>query len=474
MRDPLRELEHLGNLAAADPAKRFGKLYRLVSHRELLRHAGERVRQNTGGRTAGIDGQTRRQIDEGLCARLAEELAHNQYHPQAVRRAYIPKGKTGRRALGIPTIRDRIVQAVVAQILEAIYEPIFRNCSYGFRPQRNTIQALRHVAQAYQAGATWVIEGDLVKCFDSIPHGVILNSLRKRIKDERFIELVRKMLTAGVMAEGNLLPTYSGTPQGGLASPILSNVALHEFDCWLEEHWQANPPPLTAKQQHARANREYARHKRNLVRWRAQLHGRIPMGRQTLEGLRAKIMHALAARKRVPSVTPRRILSYCRYADDYVGVLCQHTKAEAQHLKAAMAQWLEEHLGLTQHPEKTCLTHWDDRFRFLGDDLRGPTQPERDALAAPEHPTREGARRQGGDETLVWVHADPRTRPVHEHQCAPARVDKLLPLGQQRHEPLPVSDRSGVLAHRPLPGAQTSLFHQAIDAHPLQGGPHQW
>jgi RNA-directed DNA polymerase len=166
MRDPLRELEHLGNLAAADPAKRFGKLYRLVSHRELLRHAGECVRQNTGGRTAGIDGQTRRQIDEGLLARLAEELAHNQYQPQAVRRAYIPKGKTGRRALGIPTIRDRIVPAVVAQILEAIYEPIFRNCSYGFRPQRNTIQALRHVAQAYQAGATWVIEGDLVKCFD--------------------------------------------------------------------------------------------------------------------------------------------------------------------------------------------------------------------------------------------------------------------------------------------------------------------
>jgi group II intron reverse transcriptase/maturase len=316
MRDPLRELEHLGNLAAADPAKRFSKLYRLVSHRELLRHAGERVRQNTGGRTAGIDGQTRRHINDGMFIQLAEELAHNRYQPQAVRRAYIPKGNTGRRALGIPAIRDRIVQAAVAQVLEALYEPSFRNCSYGFRPQRNTIQALRHVAQAYQAGATWVIEGDLVKCFDSIPHGVILNGLRRRIKDERFIDLVRKMLTAGVMEEGNLLPTYSGTPQGGLASPILSNVVLHEFDCWMEDYWQANPPPLTATQQHARANREYARHKRNLVRWRAQLHGRLSMGRQTPEGLRAKIKHALAARKHLPSVTPRRILSYCRYADD--------------------------------------------------------------------------------------------------------------------------------------------------------------
>jgi hypothetical protein len=104
MRDPLRELEHLGNLAAADPVKRFGTLYRLVCHRELLRHAGERVRQNTGGRTAGIDGQTRRHIDDGVLDRLAEELAHHRYHPQAVRRAYIPKGKTGRRALGMPTV----------------------------------------------------------------------------------------------------------------------------------------------------------------------------------------------------------------------------------------------------------------------------------------------------------------------------------------------------------------------------------
>jgi group II intron reverse transcriptase/maturase len=375
MCDPLRELEHLGNLAATAPVKRFGKLYRLVCHRGLLRHAGERVRHNTGGRTAGIDGQTRRHIDDAMLDRLAEELAHNQYHPQAVRRVYIPKGNTGRRALGIPAIRDRIVQAAVAQVLEARDEPRFRDCSYGFRPRRNTIQALRHVAQAYRAGATWVIEGDLVKCVDAIPHGVILNCLRKRIKDERCIALVCKMLKAGVMEEGHTLPTYSGTPQGGLASPILSNIVLHELDSWLEDHWQANPPSLTAQQQHARTHPEYARHKRHLVRWRAQLHGRMPMGRQTLEGLRATSKHALAARKRVPSVTPRRLISSCRYADDYVVVLCQHTKAEAQHLKTAMAQWLQEHLGLTQHPEKTRLTHWDDRFRCLGYDLRGQRNP---------------------------------------------------------------------------------------------------
>ncbi len=344
-----------------------------MSNIGLLAVAADRVGTNTGGRTAGIDGQTRKHIDLELLSKLAGELTANRYRPKPVRRVYIPKGPTGkdRRALGIPTIRDRIVQAAAARVLEALYEPSFCKSSFGFRPERSTIHALRHVAQAYQAGATWTIEGDLVKCFDSIPHGVILTCLRKRIKDERFLALIASMLRAGVIEDGSFERTYSGTPQGGLASPILSNIVLHEFDCWMEDHWHANPPPLTAQQQQARVPTEYARHKRNLVRWRAQLTGRIPLGRQTPEGLRDKIQVALAARKRLPSVHPRHLISYSRYADDYVVVLCQHSKAEAQALKTAMATWLEQNLGLSQHPQKTRITHWDTRLRFLGYDVRG-------------------------------------------------------------------------------------------------------
>jgi group II intron reverse transcriptase/maturase len=371
MGDPQRELEHLRKLAAADPTKRFGKLLKIVRQETFLTLAWKRVRTNKGSRTPGVDGQSRDDIDTQTIHDLAQELAENRYQPQPVRRVYIPRGKTQRRGLGIPTLRDRIVQTAVALVLEAIYEPHFRNCSYGFRPGRSTAHALRHVAWAYRAGATWVVEGDLVQCFDSLPHGVILNCLRQRIKDERFIDLIRRMLQAGVMAGFRQERTYSGTPQGGPASPILANVVLHEFDCWMEDYWQANPLPLTSKQKQARANPEYARLGSNLRRWRAQLKGRIPMGRQTKEGLRAKIKEATAARKRIPCYRPRKVIYFCRYADDYVAVLCNYSKAEAQDLKQAMAEWLRVNLGLVQHPDKTRITHWSERFRFLGYDLRG-------------------------------------------------------------------------------------------------------
>ena len=219
MRDPQQELEHLRALATADPTKRFSKLLKIVRQEVFLAQAWERVRANVGSRTPGVDGITKRNVAPDLIHRLAQDLKTHQYVPQPVRRVYIPKGRKGRRGLGIPALRDRVVQAAVAQVLEAIYEPIFRECSYGFRPGRSTIHVLRHIARAYRTGATWVIEGDLVKCFDSIPHAVILTCLRKRIKDEPFIDLIRQMLQAGVMEDGQKTATYSGTPQGGLCSP---------------------------------------------------------------------------------------------------------------------------------------------------------------------------------------------------------------------------------------------------------------
>lgn len=369
-----KELEHLRKLATSEPNKRFGKLYRIVCQENFLEMKWNRVKENKGSKTPGVDAQTKEDIDAKTISKLSQELKGGCYRPLPVRRAYIPKGKNQRRGLGIPAIRDRIVQAAAASILEAIYEPTFCECSYGFRPQRSTIHALRHMARAYRTGATYIIEGDLVKCFDSLPHSIILNCLRKRIKDEQFIELIRRMLKAGVMEDREYKPTYSGTPQGGLVSPILMNIVLHEFDRWMKERWKANSP-VTKKQQYAYANPEYDRIKRNLVRWRAQLNGRIPMGQQSREGLKLKIRQAIEERKRVPCQLPRRAIYYCRYADDYATVLCHHSKAEAQCIKEEMAKWLRENLGLTQHPEKTRITHWREQFRFLGYDVKGQRNP---------------------------------------------------------------------------------------------------
>lgn len=371
MRDPIRELEHLNKLAVASPMKRFEKLLKIVRQETFLTMAWSQICANKGSRTPGVDGQTKQNVNEETIHNLAQTLKEGSYQPKPARRIYIPKKGKGRRALGIPTIQDRIIQAAIALILGAIYEPIFRNSSYGFRPGRSTIHALRHTARAYRAGATWVIEGDLVKCFDSLPHGIILNCLRKRIKDERFIDLIRRMLQAGVMEDFRFNRTYSGTPQGGVASPILANIVLHEFDCWMEKQWQVNPPPQTNKEQYARMNPAYARLNGNLYRWRAQLDGRKPMGCQTKEGLIHKIKTALAERKKTPCLLPRQVIYYCRYADDYVVILCNYTKEDARCLKQAMADWLEENLNLKQHPDKTAITHWSERFRFLGYHLRG-------------------------------------------------------------------------------------------------------
>lgn len=198
------ELEHMRKLATADRDKRFGKLYRLVGKMDMLNSAWAHVKENKGSRTPGVDGMTREQVNADVLCKLGEELTTGVYQPEPVQRAYIEKKRsTKKRPLGIPSLRDRTVQEAARRILEALYEPLFRPSSHGFRPKRSTISALRHTAYTYKAGASWIIEGDIKACFDSIPHHVVLNLLRKRIKDERFIDLIRRFLQAGFMKVEN-------------------------------------------------------------------------------------------------------------------------------------------------------------------------------------------------------------------------------------------------------------------------------
>ncbi len=214
MSDVIQELGHLAKLAKEDPHKRFSRLHRLLRQPDLLILAQAKIRRNKGANTPGVDGEVMTEVTPAIMLKLSQDLAAGTYRPQPVRRVYIPKrGKPHKlRPLGIPTSRDQVVQAGVALILEALYEPLFRNCSHGFRPGRSPITALRTAATAYRASRTWIVEGDLADCFGSIPHHVLLNCLRKRIKDERFVDVIRRMLQAGVMEMGSYHRTYSGTP----------------------------------------------------------------------------------------------------------------------------------------------------------------------------------------------------------------------------------------------------------------------
>ncbi len=373
MGDVVQELEHLRKLAQENPAKRFNRLYRLLRQPDFLLLARAKVERNQGANTPGVDGQVMGDVNAEALARLSQELTAGTYRPLPVRRTYIPKkGGNKWRPLGIPTSRDKVVQAGVAMILEALYEPLFRNSSHGFRPSRSPITALQTAAIAYRAGATWIIEGDLADCFGSIPHGVLLNCLRKRIQDERFIDLVRRMLTAGVMEAGQRQRSYSGVPQGGVASPILANVVLHEFDNWMETQLGANPPRQTAKELAARRNPEYRRLTSRIEDLRRYLDGKrpVPKGKKEAE-LRQELRERLRVRRQTASYLPRRVIYYTRFADDFLVILNYITKAEALHLKEDIGVWLKGTLGLTLNQEKTLLTHWRDPLRFLGYQLQG-------------------------------------------------------------------------------------------------------
>jgi group II intron reverse transcriptase/maturase len=372
MVDVIQELGHLKKLAKEDHDKRFNRLYRLLRQEQFLEIAKQGIANNKGARTPGVDGKTIDEVTSQEITRLSRELAEGRYQPQPVRRHYIPKPNGKLRPLGIPTSRDKVIQSGVALILNTIYEPIFRNCSHGFRPERSPITALRQVWSAFRAGATWIIEGDITDCFGSLPHQVILNCLRKRIRDERFIDLICKMLQAGIMEADIFKPTFSGAPQGGIASPILSNVVLHELDSWMEDHLNANPPPESNQERFARHNPRYTQLQDRITYIRRCLDGKRPISKRTSpEELRQELREKLRLRQYQPCCLPRKVVYFIRFADDFVAVLCHHSKQEAKFMKATIAAWMLSELGLPLNLDKTHITHWKKRFRFLGYDLQG-------------------------------------------------------------------------------------------------------
>jgi RNA-directed DNA polymerase len=237
--DKVRELQRtLYRAAKADPGRRFHALYDKVHRRDVLGRAWELVRANRGA--AGIDRKTIADVEQYGVERLLDELAadlrEGRWRPLPARRVFIEKpGREGLRPLSIPTVRDRVAQAALKLVIESVFEADFLPCSFGFRPKRSAHDALQVLIDQSWRGKRWVLETDIANCFEAIPHSALMSAIEERISDRHVLKLLRAMLRAGVMQDGAVHRDVTGTPQGGVISPVLCNVYLHRLD----RQWQA-------------------------------------------------------------------------------------------------------------------------------------------------------------------------------------------------------------------------------------------
>ena len=349
-------------------------LYRQLFNPQLYLLAYGRIYSNKGAMTPGPDAETADGMAMGKIERIIDAVRHERYRFKPVRRRYIPKKDGKQRPLGLPSWSDKLLGEVVRLLLEAYYEPQFSEHSHGYRPRRGCHTALREVARTW-TGTTWFIEGDISRCFDRLDHRVMLKTLGEKIHDNRLLRLIGQMLQAGYLEDWIWNTTLSGVPQGGVVSPILSNVYLDRLDTFVET---ALLPEYT-RGVLRRHNLEYDRAKG--AAFRARRRGDYAAARALREQ-----QHSL------PSLDPLdpgyRRLRYVRYADD---VLLGFTgpKAEAEEIKRRVAQFLDEDLNLELSEEKTLITHArTGAARFLGYEIT--TQHANQKLTAGRRATNGG------------------------------------------------------------------------------------
>jgi RNA-directed DNA polymerase len=310
--------------AAADPGRRFDDLFNLVHDPATLRVAWDRVASNAGARTAGSDGLTVARIEREIGVLpfldgIRSAVKDGVFRPQPVRERKIPKpGGSGKvRKLGIPTVADRVVQAALKLVLEPIFEADFVPVSFGFRPARRAHDAIADIHLFGSRGYRWVLDADIEACFDTIDHAALMDRVRNRVKDKRVLTLVKAFLKAGILTElGERMDTSTGTPQGGILSPLLANIALSVLDEHLHREWKPGGRMSTENRRHHRRDRGQAT-------WRL-----------------------------------------VRYADDFVVMVFgtrDHVEAIREDVAAVLAP-----MGLRLSPSKTRIVHMSDGFDFLG------------------------------------------------------------------------------------------------------------
>jgi group II intron reverse transcriptase/maturase len=363
--NPFRQLDVIRN--ASKDGRTITDCYCLMYKRELWIKAYAKLYPNTGNLTKGIseetiDGFSLQKIDG-----LIEELKAGTFRFSPVRRVYIPKANGKKRPLGVPNFKDKLVQEVIRMILENVYEPTFSDNSHGFRGGRSCHTALSQIKNTWK-GLTWCIEGDIKGFFDNIDHSVLLKLISRKINDHRFLLLIHNALSSGVVENWTFHKTYSGTPQGGIISPLLANIYLHEFDLFMEKQLEEfNRGKLRER------NKEYTKIRsdiKTLSRKIKRLDDRN--GHKKWEG-RGELVHNIQELKlkqmEIPSVDPMdenyHRMKYVRYADDFV-VGIAGSKQSATSIKETIKNYLKKELHLDLSDEKTLITHLVNPIPFLG------------------------------------------------------------------------------------------------------------
>ena len=363
----MRRLEALEDISKQE--KRMNGLFRLMEDQILWHEAYANIYANKGAITPGVNEVTLDGFSEERVASIIKRLKDGTYQFQPVRRVLIPKKNGKKRPLGISSGDDKLVQEVARIILERIYEPIFEDSSHGFRPKRSPHSALEQIGEHW-GSIKWIVDMDIRDYFNTIDHELLVELLKKKIEDTRFLRLIKAMLDAGYLEDWTYHTTYSGVPQGSIVSPILANVYLHELDLFIKELKQRFEQGKRRKK-----NLQYYRYADRIKRLRAKwdsLKGKEGTEKE-LQDIQDEIRRTDQLRKHIPSGDQfdagYKRLFYCRYADDFcIGIIGSH--ADAETVRQEVKRFIEETLKLAIAEEKSHICQSKQGTIFVGYEVK--------------------------------------------------------------------------------------------------------
>ena len=356
-------LARISQNSLANKEEVFTKLYRYLLRPDIYFVAYKNLYANNGAATKGVTEDTADGFSEAKIDSIIKALADETYQPMPVRRTYIQKKNNRKklRPLGIPTFTDKLVQEVLRMILEAVYEPIFLDVSHGFRPKRSCHTALKQLRREFN-GTRWFVEGDIKGCFDNINHAVLVGLLSNKIKDARITKLIYKFLKAGYLENWQYHKTYSGTPQGGIISPLLANIYLHELDKFVMKLKSEFDTPGVGQitPEYRELHNEIKRLSHRLTKVTGE---EREMVLAEYKPKRQKLMT-------IPCTAQTdKKLKYVRYADDFL-IAVKGNREDCQWIKSKLAEFIGDTLKMELSEDKTLITHSSKCARFLGYDVR--------------------------------------------------------------------------------------------------------